>query len=166
MQWKLGKDYKHHMLSTELNNGGTFRIEFLVRKTAYRDGDKISKSDPIPRHILTRKVTVIIMKIDDKHVSLFHYDCGCYYREHTVCRHCYSMHDKIPTIEHFHPDCLHWHVQLMHRNKECTDVVTRNVKLIRKYKGWLIASPVMNGWACVKAFNDWNTTKNFTYVSI
>ena len=99
----------------------------------------------MPRHALTRKVTVIIMKIDDKHVALFDCDCGHYCREHTVCRHCYSMHDKTPTIEHFHPDCLHSHVQLMHRNKEHADVVARNVNLIKKYKGWLIASPVMNG---------------------
>ena len=123
------------MLSTELNNGGTFRIEFLVRKTTCKGGDKTSKSGPKPRHTLTRKVNVIVMKIDDKHVALFHCDYGCCCREHTVCRHCHRMHDKTPTIEHFHPDGLHSYVQLMHRNKEHTDVVARDVNLIRKHKG-------------------------------
>ena len=85
------------------------------------------------------------MKIDDEHIALFHSNHGCCCREHTVCRHCNRMDYKTPTIEHFHPDCLHSCVQLIHRNKEHTDIVTRNVNLIRKHTGWLITSPVING---------------------
>ena len=85
------------------------------------------------------------MKTDEKFVALFNCDCSYYHREYTVCRHCHSMFYELLTIEKNYPDCLRSNVQLMCSNIECTKNFTRNVNLIKKHKGWLIASLVMNG---------------------
>ena len=82
-----------------------------------------------------KKVALIIMKIDENFLSLFNCDCSYYYREHIVYRHFYSMHDALPIIEHFHPDCLQSCVQLMHRDREHAEMVVLNVNLTRNYKG-------------------------------
>ena len=71
LQHKLVKDYKHHIFSSQQNDGGMTRIEFLVRKSSYKDKEKMSKSDPMPRCVLTRKVTVTIMNIDGAFVAFF-----------------------------------------------------------------------------------------------
>ena len=41
LQCKLRKDYKHDMLSTQQNDAFLFHIEFLFRKDACKDEDKI-----------------------------------------------------------------------------------------------------------------------------
>ena len=71
LQHKLGKDHKHHALSSQQNDGGMTRIEFLVRKSSCKDEEKMSKSDPTPRCVLTRKVTVTIMNIEGAFVAFF-----------------------------------------------------------------------------------------------
>ena len=130
MQHLLRKDCTHHILSIEKGSKGTVPYQFFILKSSYTD--KNSKNDPKPRNYHTRKVTVTILIIGNVLTALFLCDNSYYYLDHHFCRHVHSMHDEMSTKEKFHPDLLLSYSQNDHKSKECADMVTHSMNLIRK----------------------------------
>ena len=134
-QYLIREDYKCYLESHDSHN-----MTYLVRKHAYsRSSDELS-SNPIPSHVMTRRVNVSSSSEQGNNINIVTCDCGYYNRHGHPCRHIYCITETIPNESHFHPECLKTCYRNMHRNETCTKIVEHNWDLFTKHNGMMIPS--------------------------
>ena len=79
----------------------------------------------MPRHTLTRTVTIELVEHDGKRHIVPNCDCRCINRESQTCRHVKHMMKDIPTLQSFQPRCFKSYNQLMHKNQKYTEIVEK-----------------------------------------
>ena len=94
--------------------------------------------DPLPKHTLTRKVTIKLVEHDGKKCIVPACDHKHIERERQICRDVRHMMPNVPTLQSFHPKCFKSHLQFMLKNEKNTEIVENYDGLCTTYGGVMI----------------------------
>ena len=103
-QYVLRNTDKKFLLS-EANNGECInKRTYLMRNL--ESSKNFTSQDPLPRHALTRKVTIELVECKGSMLIVPNYDCRCTNRENQKYRHAKHIINEMLTLEYFHPRCF------------------------------------------------------------
>ena len=111
-------------MPSELKNGDqVHERSYLIRQFNFDNSKSFVCQDPLPKHTLTRKVTIKLVEHDGKKFIVPACDCKHIERERQIFRHVRHTMPNVPTLQSFHPKYFKSHSQFILKNEQCTEIV-------------------------------------------